>query len=277
MRSDEFDPRRWRARLAELRDSREFAAAIERQLSAISPLTPGTDTDTLVRSMAPEAYRLAAAWQMLRGRHEEAVRLAGEALALYAPMRSRFPTMSAHTLAEMAEYEFRGDPRRAGEAAGRLEEAIRSLPEIQAQQREAIARPYREAGALYAMAAGDVPRARAMFDGSGESAPTDAELAQRLAEFAGAMLRVESVPLEVAAGWLDTVLGLDRANFTGWSWVAWCVAKRGDFATLEQVFAQARASGVTAEQIERMRRSLAAVFPPPTPTTTAPAESPGQR
>jgi hypothetical protein len=104
---------------------------VEALLQAAGPIDPRTDANTIIISMAPEAYRLGAAWWSFRGQHERALRLAGRAVELYRPIRDRFPTRVAITLAEQAEYAFRWQPRKAQAALELVDTAIAELPNIQ--------------------------------------------------------------------------------------------------------------------------------------------------
>ncbi len=145
----------WRATLEQLARVPGFDAAVAEFLTAAGPITPQTDLDALVASMAPEMYRLAAATRALRGAYGEAVELVQRAAELYAPLRPRFPELYSTALAEQATYTLRGDPESGRAAVTLLEAAIDALPRIQTQKYDELARPYRMGLALAQLAAGD--------------------------------------------------------------------------------------------------------------------------
>lgn len=132
----------WRARLEQLAGAPGFAEVLADFLVVAGPITPQTDVDAIVASMAPEAYRLAAAWHGWRGDYAQAAALAARAARLYEPLRARFPALQATALSEQADYLLRDDDG-AEPAVALLRQAIATLPVIQRQQYDEMARPLR--------------------------------------------------------------------------------------------------------------------------------------
>lgn len=263
LRSDDLDMREWRARLAEAAATPEFATAVERQLQSAGPLTPASDLDLLVGGMAPETHRLAAAWDAQRQNWPAALAHTDEAVTLYQPMRARFPTLASQALAEHAEYEFASDPARATEAAATLRDALERLPEIQQQQYDDLARPFRESLSNHLLAAGDIEAAREMRAlALGADSATNAALAQKLVDLSAVFIRSSPRHRPIIAQWLNRALELQGDHFGAWSWAAWLAAEHGGAAAVEQVLQEAKAAGLTEEQVARIGRSLAEFFAP---------------
>ncbi len=145
----------WLATLEQLARVPGFDATVAEFLAAAGPVTPQTDLDALVASMAPEMFRLAAATRALRGAFAEAVALVRRAVELYAPLRPRFPELYSTALAEQARYTLHDDAEAGAVAVALLEDAIAALPRIQTQKYDELARPYRMGLALAQLAAGD--------------------------------------------------------------------------------------------------------------------------
>lgn len=138
---DPYGP--WRATLEQFAGVPGFDSVLGDFLAAAGPITPQTDVDAIVASMAPEAYRLAAAWYGLREDHERAAALAGRAVELYGPLRPRFPALQATALSEQADYVLRSAEGGPEPAVALLRQALASLPVIQRQQYDELARPLR--------------------------------------------------------------------------------------------------------------------------------------
>ncbi len=151
----------WLQSLAELGRARAFEHVLAEFVAAAGPITPETDLDALIASLAPETYRLAAAWAALQGQFGTAAAYAARAAELYWPMRPRFPKLYSVALAEQAEYAFRGTPEDAGPAITLLRTAIDALPKIQTQQYDEMVGPFRFALARYLLAGGEIPEALA--------------------------------------------------------------------------------------------------------------------
>ncbi len=152
----------WLQSLAELGRVPAFESVLAQFVAAAGPITPETDLDALILSMAPEAYRLAAAWAALQGQFGTAAAHAARAAELYWPMRPRFPKLYSVARAEQAEYAFRGTPEDAGPAIALLRTAIDALPKIQTQQYDEMVGPFRFALARYLLAGGEIPEALAI-------------------------------------------------------------------------------------------------------------------
>lgn len=174
----------WLESLERLAREERFEATLAAFVAAVGPITPQTDLDSLIASMAPETCRLAAAWHMLRGRPAQAAELAARAARLYEPMRSRFPIQQSVALAEEAYYTFRGCPETPQRAIALTEEAIARLPRIQAQKYEAQARPFRMRLTQYLLVAGQTDAAlrtlRQALGEFGHSADLVSQFLQRL-------------------------------------------------------------------------------------------------
>ncbi|MFQ5804904.1 MAG: O-antigen ligase family protein [Phycisphaerae bacterium] len=111
-----FPPPEWHAALRNGPELRNFEGTLGAVLQSVGPYDPQTDLDALVLSLAPEMYRLSAAWKALHGAYEGAAVDAARAAELYRPMRIRFPELYSVALAEQADYGFQArpdEPRRA--------------------------------------------------------------------------------------------------------------------------------------------------------------------
>ena len=160
----------WLKSLAALSRRDRFEQTLAAFVAAVGPITPQTDLDSLIASMASETYRLAAAWRLLQGEPAQAAQLAAQAAWLYEPMRSRFPIQQSVALAEQAYYTFLASPATPQSAIALAEEAIARLPQIQPQKYEARARPFRMRLTQYLLAAGKTDAAvRTLRQALGES------------------------------------------------------------------------------------------------------------
>jgi len=133
----------WRTALARFAPVPGFEKTLAIFIAAARPISPETDLDALVASMAPEAYRLAAAWYAIGRDVEQAATHAAHAAQLYRPMRTRFPKLYSVALGEEAAYRFQGSPTEPQRPIELLHEAIDALPVIQAQQYEKMVSPFR--------------------------------------------------------------------------------------------------------------------------------------
>ena len=152
----------WLASLARLAEAPGFEPTLAQLMAAVGPFTPETELDSLIASMAPESYRLVAAWHALRGEYDVAAAAAGRAAELYEPMRARFPRLRSVAQAEQAGYLFRASVANVPNAIALLRAAITGLPVIQEQKYEDMVRPFRFQLALYLLVAGDQDEALAM-------------------------------------------------------------------------------------------------------------------
>lgn len=144
----------WQQALADAAAGPGFEEALAAFVAAAGPITPETDLDSLIASMAPETHRLAAAWHALNRDYAAAAKEAAEAAELYRPMRPRFPELYSRALAEQAGYVLRGSADGAPRAIELLRQAIAALPVIQLQQFDQMARPFRCRVGLYLLVAG---------------------------------------------------------------------------------------------------------------------------
>ncbi len=133
--------RRWLDVLTRVAQEPGFEPLLARFVNAAGPITPETDLDAIIASLAPETFRLAAAWHALRGEYDTAVAQSGRAAELYRPLRARFPGLESVALAEQAAYVLKADD--ADRAVEVLGQAIAALPGIQAQKYAEMAAPYR--------------------------------------------------------------------------------------------------------------------------------------
>ena len=265
-----FPTPRWFQRLDEIGRDPQLPGELAVLALNAAPYDPKTDLNVLVLSFAPETWRLRAAW-LARGREFAAARDdAQRAVALYAAMRSRFPELYCVALAELAEYTLLATPSEAGRAAARLQDALSALPRIQEQKLAELAAPFRQRLARCLLAAGQQVEARrqielvaAARDRTLSPPELDAALAALYVQLAADFARravAEGVPV---AAWLSEARRLQRGSLEAWAWTAWLAAAQGDGDDVEQVLDEARQAGLSADQIERIRRSLAQEFGPP--------------
>ena len=261
----------WQRVLSGLAQAPGFAEMLRAFAAAAEPITPQTDLDALVASMAPEAHRLVAAWLALRGEFAAAAGEAARAAALYEPMQPRFPDLQPRALAEQARYLVLADPKNAGRAAELVRQALAALPEIQEQKYEAMTRPYRQRLIVYLVAAGDEAGARqALSSETGEPADSAARLAD--AYVSVAELYIRRPPGQrpaIAEESLRAALRQVPAHPRAWSWLAWVAAQHGDADGVELVLRQAGIAGVPAEWLDRIRGSLKQEFPGTQPATSS--------
>jgi O-antigen ligase len=149
----------WLGKLAQVAQQPGFEQVLARFMNAAGPITPETDLDAVIASMAPETHRLVAAWDALRGEYAAAAEQAAQAAQLYRPLRARFPELEATALAEQAEYVLCGSPANAGEAVALVQQALVALPAIQTQKAEEMAAPFRRQLSFCLLAAGKVDEA----------------------------------------------------------------------------------------------------------------------
>lgn len=242
-----------------------FPAELNGLLARANPIDPRTGVDALVVSMAPEAFRLAAAYHALRGEFGEATRFASRAAELYAPMKPRFPELRAVGLLEQAEYEFRGAERGCGAAVELADRAIAELPTIQPQQYGAMAEPYRARRLLYLLAGGREAEVRALLEESGaqssEPGSAAAALAQRYVALGELLIRQQPARRAEVLGWLDAATRLSPQNVRAWAWKCWDAAERREFELLNERLGMAEQAGVPPAAVGQIRQSLAQEFP----------------
>lgn len=153
----------WLVTLERLSQAQGFERTLQDFLAAVAPITPQTDLDAIVASMAPEVHRLAAAWYALRGDYLAAATASGRAAELYEPMRARFPELYPLALAEQARYLLQAAPAAAPAATVLTKQAIDALPVIQEQKYEELTFPYRRQLALCLLASGEADKALAVW------------------------------------------------------------------------------------------------------------------
>lgn len=212
-----FAPRQWHAVLREGAGLPRFEQTLADLRQSVGPYGPQTDLDALVLSLAPEMYRLSAAWQALQGNYEAAAADAARAAELYQPMRPRFPQLYSVALAEQAEYTFQTQPGQPQRAATLVRRAIDALPRIQEQKYEAMLTPYRLLLARVLLAAGD-----------------DRE----------------------AARLIRAVLDQQPGNFQAWALVVTSAAEQRDADSARAALRAAEAAGVRGADLEALRQTV---------------------
>jgi len=148
--------RRWLEVLVRVAQEPGFEPLVARFVSAAAPIAPETDLDAIIASMAPETYRLAAAWNGLRGENRVAADQTARAVRLYRPLHARFPNLESTALAEEADYVLRESPGNVALAVGLLQQALDALPVIQVQKYADLAAPFRRQLAFCLLVMGDV-------------------------------------------------------------------------------------------------------------------------
>jgi hypothetical protein len=256
----------WLDALRSLAGKPGFEAKLEEFLRAAKPFNPQTDLNSLVTSMAPEIYRLSAAYRYARGDFAGAERDAARAAELYEPMRPRFPKLFSVALAFQAEYAFLSTPADPSRAAGLVQRAIDALPHIQEQKYEELLRPFQLHLARYLLADGNEQEAgvllRRTLDDEAAVVPalagTYVGLAQTFLRGPAALPADERPPVR---RWLRAALRLQPDHWGAWSWLVWLEAEAGDNVAVESTLREAAAAGVTPEELNSIRNSLSQEFP----------------
>ena len=170
-----FAPAEWHAALRRGREFPGFEQTLDDMRQSVGPYGPQTDLDALILSLAPEMYRLSAAWRALRGDYETAAADAALAAELYQPMRPRFPQLRSVALAEQAEYSFQAQPDQPQRAIALMVQAIDALPTIQEQKYETMVTPYRLLSARFLITAGDEREAGRLISAVLDRQPDNAQ------------------------------------------------------------------------------------------------------
>lgn len=283
LRAPQSAPDVWRAALVEQAQRTGFGEAVDDLLAAVAPFTPETDVDTLIRSFAPETYRLAAGFAAVDGDGLLAAARARTAALLSAPLAARLPALQSRALTEQAEFLMMVDAGHNPPAASAiLQMALEKLPKIQEQQLESLAEPIRVPLVEAAFAAGQIHIARDQARHLLEAAlapdaprPTVAEVDAALHRYiiacAARYLQARAADPDVVDRWLRRVIESDKANVDAWSWRAWIATATGADARVEPLLSEARAAGVGETDIARIRSGLRAFFED---ATSQPASAP---
>jgi O-antigen ligase len=210
-----FAPAEWHAALERGRELPQFEQTLKAMCQSVGPYDARTDLDALILSLAPEMYRLAAAWKASQGDYAGAAGDAAEAAALYEPMRPRFPQLHSVALAEQAEYVFQAQPDQPQPAVALLREAIDALPAIQAQKYEEMVTPYRLLLARVLIASGDERE---------------------------------------AARLVRAVLDHQPNNVQAWALIVTSVAEQGDAESVRSALRDAAAAGVRGADLELLQQ-----------------------
>lgn len=256
-----FPPPEWYDILRHYGGQPNFDSQLAEMYRAVGPMHPSTELNLLVLSMAPEVYRLGAAWQALQGAYADAARDAQRAAELYRPMQARFPTLRSVALAEQADYLLRNDSSQAARSAELIRTAITELPPIQPQQFAALAAPFRLQLTRHLIAAGDLDGARSAASEIAEPANVDALLADCAVQLVETFARSDAAPGARLVEWCHVALKLSPAHLRAWSWRAWLAGRTGDWPEVRAILQQAARAGVNPADIERIRQSLCAEFP----------------
>lgn len=260
---DGFPSPEWQAGLLRVSAIPGFDETLGRFLTAAGPIDPRTDVDSLIASMSPEIYRLAAMWHAARGEFDAAIEAVSRAAELYQPLRPRFQTLYSVALAEKSDYLLLRDPAQARAAAELVQQAIAALPVIQEQKYEALLRPFRSRLVRCLLAAGDEAGAldvlRRMTD---DAAQQQAALADAYTQLVARFVRLPRDRRPDARPWLDAALRISPAHTGAWSWRAWLAAEdTADASAARAVLDKAAAAGLSTENLQRIRLSLCREFP----------------
>ncbi len=253
----------WRRALARLAREPGFEETLQRDfLLAAGPIDPQTELESLIASMAPEVYRLAAAYAAMRGDLGQAVRDSARAAQLYEPMRVRFPMLYPYALAEEAEYRFQASPEAPAEPIALLERTIAAVPIIQEQKYQELVEPFRRRLILYQLAAGDE---KAALRTLGTILPGEVEpamLGDAYVDLAELFVRGgDSSGSGISGPWLERAVALEPDHLRAWSWRAWRQVRAGEVGALRKTLDEAAAAGVAPDGIALIRRSLCQEFP----------------
>jgi O-antigen ligase len=250
----------WRDALRRFDARQGFDEALDHFLAVVGPLDPQTDVDTLIASRAPEVYRVAAYAAAERGDFSTARNYAARAVALYEPMRARFPSLSSAALLEQAEFALLETPANAPQTANLLNQAIARLPTIQEQKQEALLQPYRHLLVLALLAQGQESEARALLP-AGNGDELNARLADSYVELARFYIRQVHQDRPDVEPWLAAAIKRQPDNLWAWSWRAWLAAEAGDHGRVDAVLRAAGGAGVAPQDVAHIRRSLCQEFP----------------
>ncbi|MBK8915246.1 MAG: O-antigen ligase family protein [Phycisphaerales bacterium] len=252
----------WRAALTAHLRTGGLEAVVSGMLAEAEPLDARSDLDSLVLSMAPESYRLAAAVAALRQEYDVAAGYAERAAELYQPLIPRLPELHSIALGEQAEYVLRADPRNAAAAMNLIRDAIARLPVISGEKFDALAAPLRLRAVPALLACDRVQEAEDVLRRVlGPGTDSRAALAGSYADLVRLFAKRGDLPPQLVDGWIDAVLRIDPTHMTAWSWRAWRVAKSGDAGAVREVLSKAAEAGVSEANRNRIRDALCQEFP----------------
>jgi hypothetical protein len=252
----------WLVSLDELMRNSLFDEALHGFRGHVATVSPQTNLDSLILSMAPETYRLAAAAQRLRGDFAAAADEAARAVPLAQPMRTRFPKLYSVALAEQAEYLLLAEPRQAERCLPLLRDALAALPVISAQKYAEQVRPFRGLLLMCLLAADREAEAeRALHEWHFEPEAITGEVVQAYTGLVDSLRREPHVRDAPLREWLRRALARDAAAVGPWTQLAWLAARDQGAAAARSVLSDAAARGVHPDQVERIRRSLRQEFP----------------
>ncbi len=242
--------------LRDIRTRPGFEEALARLERGAGPITPETDTDSLIASGAPQTYRLLAASQALAGDPARAAESAARATRLYAPLRLRFATLYSEALREEAVYRFASSWLNAARCDDLIAEAIEKLPRIQEQQYERLVLPFRIDLVRYRLAAGDEAGAIPEIE---RLARTEEPIGNHLARFYVDLASV-GIPADTPATqieqWLTKAIHHDPDNVSAWTLRIRRAAIDGDSQRATALLDAAARAGVPADALAQLRAQL---------------------
>jgi len=240
-----------------------FEPTLVRLLLAVGPYNPESNLDSLVISMAPEMWRLSAIWHARHFNFAPAINGAARAAELYQPMRRRFPELYSVALAERADYVFGAAPETPELAVSLLQEALAALPRVSSEKFNESARPFRIRLAKYQLAAGqEEPATQTLREiVVDDPARIEAFKADLYVDLAQSLFSAPGDTRQHAGKWLDAARQHSPRHRGAWGAEARLAARTGGADAAMAVLEEARAAGLTGEDLEAIRLNLCDQFP----------------
>lgn len=254
-----FPSMEWRTTLQHAAAQPDFQPVLTAMLQTIAPYGPEAEPDTLILSSTPEMHRLAAFAAALRGDWGAAQAAAAHAVALYKPLRLRFPELESVALAEQSDFGLRDNPEDARRWIALLNQAIDALPRIQAQKYAEMVSPYRLRMAVAQLVAGDEAAAHATLAQSLDSSAVESQLADMCAELAVVYVahpRGSALPID---GWIRKSLAARKDQPRAWLAAAILAKRTGGEAAVANVMQEATTAGVRESDLDQIRRTIASL------------------
>jgi tetratricopeptide (TPR) repeat protein len=268
-------PNEWFALLQQSTEIPRFDEAVASLMQAVGPYTAQTEPDTLVLSFAPETHRLIGYLHVLRGDYETAILAMGVAADMYERMRARFPELYSTALGEQADMLFMRDPAKAEEAILLARRGIEALPAIQEQKLEAMQAGRRMRLAQYLLSAGREPEAieelRKIRD---DETRVRTAIATLYLDLAQRFLTMPPDQRPSVMAWVQASLSIAPKEERAWRMKAWLRAELGGPDALDETLAEARAAGLSEEELDFIQGFVIRSFTPPetqSATQSAPA------
>ncbi len=219
----------WLNALQQISNHPQFAETLAGLTATVTPYTTESRRDALMISAAPEMFRLRGIWRHNQGDSAGAAGDAAHAADLYQPLRSRVPTLESVALSEQAEYEFSADNADAARAIETARRALERLPQIQAQQYDKLAAPFRQRLARYLLTAGRRDEAAEILDLLYPDA-TEARgafIVQALETTLNTFGWRDPAERPPLTAWIEALLELAPQNSSAWYWRSLLVAEQG--------------------------------------------------